>query len=152
MPAPTPMIRIQEDERLVTVSAVVKWTTADNLSHAQLVDVSAEGYANPYVEGVWTWAAPGLAFTLEFDDDTNDELIFYYPPNETADQPVNADQVDLGLREMPGLLYQGSGGTGDIVLTTTGAAAKSWLSLMLQLRRPGMTNVKSLDLSHVIRR
>ena len=152
MAAPTPLIRIQENERLVTVSVVVQWTTADNLADSILVDVSAKGYTLPYVEGVWAWATPGLGFTLEFDDDTNDELIFHHPANETADKPVAAEQVDLALRELPGLAYQGSGGTGDILLTTTGAAANSWLSLMLQLRRPGLTNAKSLDLSHIIRR
>jgi hypothetical protein len=152
MPAPTPAIRIQENERLVTVSVVVRWTTADNLTDSILVDVSAKGYTGPYVEGVWAWASPGLGFTLEFDDDTNDELIFHHPANETADKPIAADQVNLCLREMPGMPYQGSGGTGDILLTTTGAAASSWLSLMLQLRRPGLTNVKSLDLSYIIRR
>jgi hypothetical protein len=145
------MIRTQTDERRLTVSCVVEWTTADNLSDSVIVDASALGYSDLAVETLTGWATPSLSWTLEFAG-TSDELIYHYVADETADKPPKNVRVDYFLGELYGLPCQTSGGTGDIVLTTAGAADGVTLSFVLQLIRPGLVRTRGLDLSYVIRR
>lgn len=62
--------------------------------------------------------SPGLQYILYFDDDTADEFIAMFPVGATA-------PIELDFKSHPGggVTYKGSGGTGDIVITSVGIAA-----------------------------
>jgi hypothetical protein len=134
--SPTPEIRTQLDERAITVSILVTWPSAGDLASEVIVDASSLGYRDLVVEGLTGWATPGVAWTLEFDG-TDNELIYHYVADASADQPATLKDVDLYMRELHGMCCQTLGGTGDILLTTTGASAGSVLSLVLRMVRLG---------------
>ena len=161
MPAPTPDIRTQEDEYRLHVSCVVDWTSADDLSDEVIVDASALGYDDLHVQSLWARTSPGLSWTLEFDDDTTDELIWHHPEGlsavsvngpgwqttyvDSSGDPLREVQIDFFMHELRGLSYQGSGGTGDMVLTTSGAVSGHSLSFILYLWRPGGHRERTRD-------
>ena len=149
--SPDPYIRTQEDERYITVSVTVEWSSSGDLSDEVVVDASALGFRDMVVESVAGWATPGMSWTLEFDGTTN-ELLYHYVADASADQPPQQADVDFYMSELHGLRCQTSGGTGDIILTTSGAAANSTLSFILRLARPGPVNRRHLDRSHLLHR
>lgn len=99
----------------------VAWAsgTEDNFTDTVIVDLSglAQGYTNSLkVTWVCMLASTGVGLTLEFDN-TSDQLIARYPLGASSSVELDFTPLLDG-----GLVNVGSGGTGDVLLTTESSA------------------------------
>lgn len=129
MAAPTPVTNTKQQGHRGWTTYKAVFGATDNLSDSVVVDVSGLTTYTTSVKPVrgFVVASPGLTVTLEFKDDSADELIVHYPLGATA--PMH---FDFSNTQDGGLTRSGSGGTGDIVLTTASAAANDEVFVYLE--------------------
>jgi hypothetical protein len=130
MAAPTPTTQAYENGNVYHLSWTATWSDTTNLSDTAVIDVS--GMTSPFTGGVklikgWVNASAGIGVLLEFDDDSTDELILEHPVGASGHIPFDFRDSPSG-----GKTYKGSGGTGDIVITTTSAASADDVSMHLE--------------------
>ena len=136
MASPTPVTNELQVQHFFAKSFRATWATADNFGNEVVVDVSA---LTPYstkikVTKIIVSQSPGIETLVEFDDtnlitsDTdNDEMIAFLPIGSTS--PL---VLDFCGHPAGGLVYQGSGDTGDVVVTTASAASGDSLFIYLE--------------------
>lgn len=128
MAIPTETIRtFQQGHNGMTIFTAL-WDATDNYADEVVVDLSAiTTYTNSLrIDKVKWMQTVGIGLTLEFDDDSADEPILYSPPG-----PTEWNEVDFTEGGRPGIGYAGSGGTGDLVITTTSAASGDAVSIIV---------------------
>jgi len=129
MAAPTPTIRTFQYGHSGLTIFTATWSTTDNFADQVVVDLSGlTTYTSALkVQKVQWQQSTGIALTLEFDDDSADETILKSAKAVAGSTEWNC--VDFCANGMPGIVYQGSGGSGDLVMTTTGAASADVITM-----------------------
>ena len=98
------------------------WANGDNMTDVAVIDLSAasEGHTNnlAILKVEWLCTA-GIEFTLEFDDDGGSDDEFILTSTLGSVTWGKACFTEYGC---DGAHYLGSGGTGDLVITSTSAA------------------------------
>lgn len=131
MATPTPSTYSKQTLNQGVLVWSATWATTDNFTDQALLDLSALQSTNQImVERLVGWHTTGITVQLEFDDDSADELFFYSPEGHTTGFDI--DFTAGG--SLPGVGYVGSGGTGDVVLTTTSAASGDSVYLVIFYR------------------
>jgi hypothetical protein len=130
MAAPTPSTYSRNVGHGIFVSWNAVWANTDNLTDSAIIDLSAQAYTSGLtIQRVLWMATAGIEFTLEFDDDSSDEFIL-----SSALAPTDQQDVDFTWNGLDGVVYTGSGGTGDLVLITTSAASADEINLFVWAR------------------
>lgn len=129
MAAPTPVTNTKQQGHHGWTTWKAVFTDTNNLTDSVVVNVSdlTTYTSSVKVTKAIIIASPGINVTLEFKDNSADELIAYYPLGATA--PLVLDFADT---PDGGLVRTGSGGTGDVVLTTLSAAAADEVFVYLE--------------------
>jgi hypothetical protein len=102
------------------------------MADVAVIDVSALAYSHTNgvsIQRVAWQTTAGIEFTLEFDDDTADEFLL-----SSILAPTDFIDVDFTWNGSAGAVYTGTGGTGDLVITTTSAAAADEINLFVWFR------------------
>lgn len=132
MAAPTPSTYQRQIGKQGYIMWNALWATTDNMTDVAVIDLSAagEGHTNnlAILKVEWLCTA-GIEFTLEFDDDSSDEFLLTSTLGSTA--WGKACFTEYGC---DGAHYTGSGGTGDLVISTTSAASTDEITLMIYYR------------------
>ena len=106
------------------------WNNSDDHSDTAVLDLSALEHTNKLaIQRVKWMCTAGINFTLEFDDDSDDEFIA-----SSVLAPTDQQDIDFTWNGMDGAVYTGSGGTGDLVITTTSAASGDEINLFVWYR------------------
>jgi len=128
--APTPQKYERQSGRYGFTIWTALWTDTNNLTDSSIVDISAlsSGHTSFLrVNHIRYVCTTGIDFTLEFDA-TSDEFIYRSCLGERAEWK----DFDFSLvNNEGGLVKTASGGTGDLVLTTTSAASADCISLIV---------------------
>ena len=133
MAAPTPVTNSKQSGHYGWTAWRATWADGTQLTDSVVVDLSGlgGGYTNrlKVIRGFVVAAGDvdSLSCELEFDDDTADELIVHVPQGSGG-----AVNFDFSKNVDGGIVYQGSGGTGDIVLTTLGADTPDGLYVYIE--------------------
>lgn len=128
MAAPTPSTYSRQigHKGLLVWNAV--WTDTTNFSDEILINLSdaADGYTNGLrIEKIAYKATAGIEFTLEFDAST-DEFIYTSILGD-----INDTEIDFTWGGREGVVKTAAGGTGDLFITTTSAAANDEITLVI---------------------
>jgi hypothetical protein len=131
MAAPTPQIYTRQtgEKGLVVWNAV--WADTTNLTTSIVVNLSdqLDGKTNSLtIEQLRYRCTAGIEFTLLFDA-TSNEFLYTSILGETE-----WIMHDFTLGDRVGLFKSATGSTGDLVLTTTSAAAADEVSLLIYYR------------------
>jgi len=120
MAAPTPVTNTKQSGKHGWTAWSAVWTDTTNITDSVVVDVSALATYNTSlkIKKLTVYGSAGISVRLEFDDDSADELVAYYPLGVTSPLVLDFTNLTDG-----GLTRSGSGGTGDLVVTTLSAAA-----------------------------
>jgi hypothetical protein len=129
MAAPTPTTTGKRSGNYGWTSWTATWDDSTNLSDSAVVDLSAQ---DPFTRKLKLLrgsivASTGISALLEYDDDSADELIAQHPVGASGKLDFDYTGTIDG-----GITYRGSGGTGDIVLTTTSAASGDEVTVYLE--------------------
>lgn len=133
MAAPTVAPQIFQQGHRFTLTESLVWSDTTNLSAANLVDVSAD-FAAPRegvtpsrvtIETLQIYSTAGISCELLFDA-TSDQSIFRLPLGAT-----NGEKIDFRENGSRGLVPTAAGATGDILITTTSAAAADEISIVM---------------------
>jgi hypothetical protein len=129
MAAPTPIETLRQIGHGFAFSWEGHWTGTGEFSGTAIVDVSADfsDYTTKIVvEEIYIISTTGIEIELEFDA-TSDETLAILPEGATG--PIYRD-----FSSWPdgGKIKTGAGGTGDIQLTTSGAASgdRVWIEIL----------------------
>lgn len=122
MAAPTPTEKLTQIGHDFVLTWDGHWAGTGEFTNTAIVDVSADfseynDNSNVIVEELHLAATAGIEVELEFDA-TTDEPLAVSPEGV-------ASTIDRDFKDYPngGMTAHGSGKTGDILLTTTGAAS-----------------------------
>ena len=102
----------------------------DNFADTSVLDVSAltGGYNTAIkITKLIMAGSPGVELKLEFDDDSADEFIALYPIGVSTQI-----ELDFTKHAAGGLTYKGTGGTGDIVVTSSSIAVADSIQLYIE--------------------
>ena len=127
-PTPTTYTRSVGHERFLFWNAV--WADTTNLTASAVIDLSAEGTYNSSIciHKIKVRTTAGIEATLLFDAGT-DQMIY---TSQLAG--VDDDDVDPTLFGLDGFVPTAAGATGDLLITTTSAAAADEVTLMIWYR------------------
>jgi len=134
MAAPTPKTQQRQIGKQGFIMWNAVWANGDNMTDVAVIDLSAasEGHTNnlAILKVEWLCTA-GIEFTLEFDDDGGSDDEFILTSTLGSVTWGKACFTEYGC---DGAHYLGSGGTGDLVITTTSAASADEVTLMIYYR------------------
>ena len=130
MAAPTPSTYSRNVGHAGFLSWNAVWANTDQMAAVVVLDLSALEYTSSLkIQRVIWMATSGIEFTLEFKDDSSDEFLL-----SSALAPTDQQDVDFCWNGLEGAVYTGSGGTGDLVITTTSAASADEINLFVWYR------------------
>ena len=127
MAAPTPTTNTYLNGKKFVATWHAEWSDTTNLTDSIVVNLSDLNYTNRIIiEQIHIAATAGISATLEFDDASADVLIYRHPVGTTGN-------ITLDFRSIDGLQWNGqtASDTGDIVVTTTSAAAGDEVSIVV---------------------
>lgn len=128
MAAPTPTKYSRQVGRNGFLHWTATWATTDNMTDTVVIDLSAaaEGYTHSLtIQRVIAVCTAGIDALLEIDSTTDEPILSTTLGNVT---PLD---VDFCAKGREGAVKQGTGGTGDLLITTTSADINDKISLWI---------------------
>lgn len=123
MAAPTPTTSLNQMGKAFVASWSGVWAATGEFTDTIVVDLSALNYTNRIrILKIHIAATAGISATLEWDD----ELIYRHPLGVVGNIVLDYEPIGGLIREA-----QASADTGDIVLTTSSAAAADEVSIVI---------------------
>ena len=131
MAAPTPTTSLNQMGKAFVASWSGVWAATGEFTDTIVVDLSALNYTNRIrILKIHIAATAGISATLEWDDasadELADELIYRHPLGVVGNIVLDYEPIGGLIREA-----QASADTGDIVLTTSSAAAADEVSIVI---------------------
>ena len=128
MAIPTLKTHATQNVKSYSISVGATSDGTDNFADTIIVNVSDLTLYNTIkITKLIMAGSPGIEYTLEFDDDSADEFIAIYPVGVSTQITL-----DFAKHAGGGLTYKGTGGTGDIVITSSSIASTDSIQIYIE--------------------